>query len=451
MTQSTLPGPTVTGPVNDAEPLPPVTSGRRSRLAAVDAIRGVALLGMIAVHSLDVSDAAGQPTWSYTVFGGRAAAGFAVLAGVGIAFMTGRRRVRLAAGPGMAAMLGVRALAIAVIGLMLGYADASLGVVILPYYALMFVLAIPLVFLPTWAVGLVGVTAAVGVPALSHLLLPRLPEPVLANVTVGRVVDDPVGLLTELSMTGPYPALPWMAYLCAGLVVGRLALATKRVARRLFAVGSLLAVAAPAASWILLERFGGRSEIYTAAPESGLTVAETRQLLAFGAEGTAPTSTWWWLAVDAPHTNTPLALLGTTGAVLALLGVLLLARHLARPVLRGMVAVVQEPVAAAGSMPLTFYTVHIMFINSGHDIYRPVEGFLLQLTAVLLIGLAWRATAGRGPLEGLIVMLTNRVRNWSPPVPRLRRSRPAAGADPIHDNPGGDEAARQPVGSLTGS
>lgn len=144
------------GPVARTPPRSVETSARRPRLVGVDAARGVALLGMIAVHSLYLVDAAGRPTWSAVIFSGRAAAAFAVLAGVGIAFMTGRRRVRVSTGPPTAAALTVRALVVGAIGLALGYTDASLGAVILPYYALMFVLAVPLVFLPTWAVAGLG-------------------------------------------------------------------------------------------------------------------------------------------------------------------------------------------------------------------------------------------------------------------------------------------------------
>ena len=68
---------------------------QRIRLVGVDATRGVALLGMMAVHALISFDEEEQPTVMYSLSAGRAAAVFAVLAGVGIAFLTGRRRVAL--------------------------------------------------------------------------------------------------------------------------------------------------------------------------------------------------------------------------------------------------------------------------------------------------------------------------------------------------------------------
>lgn len=400
----------------------------KARLAGIDAARGVALLGMMAVHSLYESDAQGHPSWSFAIFGGRAAATFAVLAGVGIAFMTGRARVRREAAAGTAAALAARALAVLAIGLALGYTDAALGAVILPYYAVMFLLAIPLVFLPTWAIAVTGGLIAGGMPVLGHLVLDRLPPATLLNPTLGYLLHDPLGLLAELSITGEYPALPWMAYVCAGIFVGRLALARVKVAAWLLAGGTALAVAATTVSWLLLHHYGGLAQIQAAIPHSILNAPETQEMLALGGDGTVPTATWWWLAVDSPHTSTTPDLLGTAGAAVALLGLMLLAGHVTAKWPRRIIGVVQKPLAAAGSMTLTLYTAHIMFINSDYDVYSAGTGYALQAAAVLLIGLGWRATAGRGPLESLVSMLSSRARRATATGWRIRwpRRRPAA-------------------------
>lgn len=404
----------------------PIPPGRRKRLVGLDATRGVALLGMVAVHSLYEVDSAGRPTVTYLVFAGRAAAVFAVLAGVGIAFLTGRRRIRISEGLPAAVPLGVRALLIGAIGLSLGYTDAELGEVILPYYAVMFLLTIPLVFLPTWAIALLGTAIALGMPAASHLLRPHLPEPSMTNPTFVHLVDHPGQLLVELSVTGFYPALSWLAYLCAGLVIGRLNLGRIRTAVALLGAGIVLAVAASATSWILLNRYGGRTQILAAQRDSGQSLEEAIDLLAFGADGITPTSTWWWLAVDAPHTGTPVNIVSTTGVALALIGVFLLVRHVIRPVvLHGISTAVLLPLAAVGSMTLTFYTAHVIFINSKYDTFDALPGYLIQVAAALLIGLAWRATIGRGPLEGILAAVTSQTRQWA--VARMpRRRRPTA-------------------------
>ncbi len=395
----------------------PSTSTTKSiapaRLAGVDATRGIALLGMIAVHALYESNSAGEATWSFAIFGGRAAATFAVLSGVGIAFTTERRRVRLAAAQGTIVAMITRTLVIGTVGLALGYCDAALGVVILPYYAVLFLLAIPLVFLPTWAVAAVGVLVAGGAPMLTHVLLPHLPVPTPDNPTVGYLVHHPLELLSELSITGEYPALPWSAYVCAGLVIGRLTLSKRQVAIGLLGTGLVLAFGAAIASATLLNRYGGLAHIWAAQQGSPLTIPKTTEMLILGGDGTTPTSTWWWLAVDAPHTSSPSDLVGTTGAATALLGAMLLLGHIAASPVRRVIAVGMAPLAAAGSMTLTLYTAHIAFINSDYDTYGPTNGYLLQIAAALLVGLAWRATAGRGPLEALVSTLATRGRRWA--------------------------------------
>ena len=103
--------------------------------------------------------------------------------------------------------------------------------------------------------------------------------------------------------------------------------------------------------------------------------------------------------MDAPHTSTPLDLARTTGIALAVIGVMLCLDAVRRPSLRAAVTVLRAPLAAAGAMTLTLYTAHVLFLNSPFDIYAPVPGYAVQVVAVLLLGLAWRATAGRGPLE----------------------------------------------------
>src|SRR5918995_6419701 len=64
------------------------------RLAGIDAARGLALLGMMATHLLLTFErtAALTPTWVGLTFSGRAAALFAVLAGIGLALSTGKER-----------------------------------------------------------------------------------------------------------------------------------------------------------------------------------------------------------------------------------------------------------------------------------------------------------------------------------------------------------------------
>ncbi|PVZ13151.1 heparan-alpha-glucosaminide N-acetyltransferase domain-containing protein [Actinomycetospora cinnamomea] len=401
-----------------ADPPAPQAHGPPGRLPAIDAARGVALLGMMAVHALWVIDAQGAPTAVGLVASGNAAALFAVLAGVGIAFTTGRARVTGGAAARRAAGgLVARGIVIGLIGLALGtVVDAEVAAVILPFYAVLFVLAVPLVLLPTPVLVGGAVAGAVGTPVLSQLVRAQLPAPRGDNPSLAWVVEDPLGLLRELLLTGYYPALSWVPYVAVGLALGRAPLRSPRLAAGLAAGGAALAAAAAGLSTLLLGPGGGLAGITAASTATGLDAATLREYLGAGPDGVTPTSTWWWLAVDAPHSSTPLDLARTAGIALAVIGLLLLLDQLGRrgrPAVRATVAAVRAPLAAAGALALTCYTLHVLFLNSSLDEYSPVTGYVVQVVLVLLLGLGWRASAGRGPLEALASAAGARGARWA--------------------------------------
>jgi uncharacterized membrane protein len=380
-----------------------VGTDQRSRLGGVDAARAVALAGMASVHILPVMTAGSTETVAGAVAAGRASALFAVLAGVGIALGTGGprpvtgarahavaspRSPRLAASAsrthvGAAAGLVVRGLLVALVGLVLVELDPPVAV-ILAYYGLLFVLATPLLRLRAPVLGALAVVWCVAGPVLSHVL--RAGRRAWPGDQPGfAALAEPADLLRELALTGYYPVLPWLTYLLAGMAVGRLDLRSSRAAAALLGGGAALAVAAWAGSALLLGPGGGAAVL-------GPDLDERRY-------GTVPTDTWWWLAVEAPHTGTPFDLAHTTGTALAVLGAMLLARA---------VPVLTWPLAAVGAMPLTLYTLHVtalaIFPVEAAEAAGISAGSLLviHLIAVLVIGVAVRAAGRRGPLEAAV-------------------------------------------------
>ncbi|GAA2784776.1 heparan-alpha-glucosaminide N-acetyltransferase domain-containing protein [Saccharopolyspora taberi] len=382
------------------------------RLVGVDATRGIALFGMMGLHALDSSDAAGNPTLSNAVVTGRSAAVFAVLAGLGIAFTTRRRKV-----PGgregwaVAAALTGRAFGIGLIGLSLGYADIDVVDVILAYYGAMFLLAIPLVFLSTRGLVAAVVALPLAVPVLSQLIRDLLPEPALENPSFGYLFTDPLGLLVEVMLTGGYPALPWMTYLAVGILLGRLRLSSMRTAWAMFGAGTAMAVGAALLSRLLLGPFGGMAAILSSAADDDLTPSDVDDIMKFGESGTTPTGTWWWLVADVRHTGTPIDLIHTTGVAVALLGAVLLLTHVTRPVPSKVVHAVFVPLSAVGAMPLTIYSAHIAFMVSPLDVFDAVPGYLVQLGVALAFAVVWRSFFERGPLEWAVSLLSNRARD----------------------------------------
>lgn len=416
--------PVATGPppVVETAALPrPGIRVDKPRLAGIDVARGLALLGMMAVHAMFLFDQDFNPTWVTPVALGNASALFAVLAGVGLSLTTGRKRVPWSKARMTAGGLVGRAVAVGVIGLALGYVDAEIAGVILPYYAVLFVLAVPLVLLPTPWLVVVGVLAATAVPVVSQLVRPGLPAPSLDNPGFTDLIGNPGGLLAELTLTGEYPALPWLSYLCAGLLVGRLTLSSARVARRLLLGGAALAVAAKGASAALLGPLGGAAALQLAGVGVVLPEEETvDDLLTFGFDGVTPTNSWWWLATSSPHAGTPPDLLYTIGLAVAVLGAMLLLGHIVRPVLRWTVGLFTVPLAAAGSMTLTLYTAHVVFMSSPLDVFGATEGYVLQVVLALLFALGWRQAVGRGPLETLVTAVADRARRLVPPAGQER-------------------------------
>jgi hypothetical protein len=186
-----------------------------------------------------------------------------------------------------------------------------------------------------------------------------------------------------LGLTGYYPVLTWLTYLLAGMAVGRLDLRRARVGAGLLAGGAALAVAAAITSAVLV----------AGSPLSPAALAERRY-------GTTPTDTWWWLAVDLPHSGTPLDLAGTTGSALAVLGAMLLVGRWSERAL-------WLP-AAMGAFPLTAYTLHVLAVAGLAAAGPAVWG--THVLVVALIGVMLRRAGRRGPLEALVAATSGRAR-----------------------------------------
>lgn len=360
------------------------------RVVGVDVARCLALVGMAATHIFPGFEPDGDLHVSHAVASGRAAALFAVLAGVGLALATGgsspvRGSELRAARAGVLARAGL----LLVVGLALGAVDSP-PLVILAFYALLFVVAVPFLGLSARVLAVLAVTAAVVTPVASHLLRTPLDPP---------VVEEPGGrdLLVDLLLTGTYPVLTWTAYLFAGLAVGRLDLRRWRVMFRLVVAGAALAVGAKALSAVLLDAVGGARRLEGSGDGLSGTVADG---LASGLFGSTPTGDWRWLTVSAPHSGTTFDLAHTTGTSLAVLGVCLLVTRL-------LPAAATLPLAAAGSMTFTLYSAHVLALadDSPFLLADRQQLWLVHVAVALVVASLWRSTIGRGPLEALAALL----------------------------------------------
>jgi uncharacterized membrane protein YeiB len=390
----------------------------KSRIAGVDVARGLALIGMMATHVFSASDDNGDPTLSTVVAAGRSATAFVVVAGVGLAFLSGGRtplqgRHRTA----VSAAFVIRALMVGGIGLGLGYLGPANGIDgILPLYGLLFLAAIPLIGSSrSMLIGIAAVLTVVGpvlIVATADLGLPYSGYAV--DPTFGTVIRDPGGLLFQIGLTGAYPAVVYLAYLCVGLAIGRLDLRSSRVAWWLLGAGLALATAARATSAVVLQHLGGLDRLVGQYDLSDDPSGVTRLLWE-----PELSSSWWYLGLAAPHSHTPLDMLHTLGSAVSVLGATLLLTRV--PV----IARALSPLAAAGSMSLTLYSAHLILLAFGVGEDEPLLLFLSIVTAALALAWLWRSRVGPGPLEIVVSESAASVRRAV-----ARRLEPSASVGP---------------------
>jgi len=365
--------------------------GSGGRLLGVDVARSLALFGMMSVH---IFFPAFRPDGSmipaYAIAAGRSAALFATLAGVGIALASGGSTpyagVRLR---GARAGVLARSVLLVALGLLLGHVNSP-PLVILAYYGLLFVLAIPFLAMSARTLAVVGVSCALLTPLISHLLRMSLsPTP----------IAEPGGrdILKELFLTGTYPALTWTTYLFVGLAIGRSNLRRQGMAAWLLVGGAAVAVVAKLVSSVLVDAAGGVDRLQASLPASNFLSRDTEHWLREGLFGTTPTTDWRWLLISSPHSGATLDLVHTSATSAAVIGgCLLLTRALPRWS--------YLPLAATGSMTLTLYTAHVLVVarNSPLLMHDQLHFWLVNVVGAIVVATVWRTLIGRGPLEAVM-------------------------------------------------
>ncbi|WP_309080187.1 heparan-alpha-glucosaminide N-acetyltransferase domain-containing protein [Zhihengliuella sp.] len=399
------------------------SSPASARVAGVDAARGIALLGMMATHlvplAASTADGGFATTWAAEWFAGRASALFAVLAGVGLALLTGG-----SAGPTAARLAGarrsvvVRALVIAAIGLACGMLSTNVAV-ILVHYGLLFLAAVPFLgarprTLLLWAVGWILVSPVVlyaaGLWLAGSPLGPALELPGGGAAPTFTDLGSPAALAGNLLLTGYYPVVVWVSFVLVGLWAGRLRLQHPPVALLLTFGGGVLAVAARLLSGWLLGLPGARPAL---AQALGVDAAQLELALGTGYYFDATEPTPWWFALAAPHTSAPLDLLHVTGSALAALGACQLVALGLTAVLRRFGDIVLSPLTGAGSATLTLYVGHLValdLLSGATEAVAAERVYAWYALAALVIGAALRLTGARGPLEALVRQLAGSPR-----------------------------------------
>ncbi len=373
-----------------------VSSAGSRRLSGIDAARGLALFGMMATHIFPLyNPETGDATWVALVFSGRASALFAVVAGIGLALLTGGKTPHRGATltddrRGIAA----RAVVISLIGLALGGVEGNIAIILF-HYGVLFLLALPFLGLPArilaWVAGAWLLLSPVAAYLLRPWVLATVQPPSLQANPVWEHFLAPWTLLADVAVTGYYPALQWLGYVLLGLLLGRLDLAATRVQLALVLGGGAAAAGARLSSDYLLGPGGGLTELLATGQGRRLPL---EQMLSVSLTGVEQTGSWWWLAVSAPHSGTPFDLVHTAGSAAAVVGLMLLIAHrYSRPL---------AILAAPGAMTLTLYTLHVAVmgvVTAQPEPLDPLVIFWLQAAAMCALGLVFRSIRARGPLE----------------------------------------------------
>jgi uncharacterized membrane protein YeiB len=387
-------------PAGRDEPGPSV-----GRLVGVDLARALAVFGMFVVHVAPSSEdvGGGFGGWLLDLAEGRSAILFATLAGFSLMLITGRREPKTGrAGRQATARIVIRALVLLALGTALTTLKTGIFV-ILAFYGLYFLLALPLVRLRARTLAIVAAVLAVAAPqaafGLKLLLSDSLAHSITTYDPLARLGGD--GLLSLL-LNGYYPAITWMPFVIAGMALARLDLTARVVQRRLAALGAALITLGYGVSWLFAELYpplqANKAEWMTIFANANALKPGSPAVGAINTELADGSNSALSLLGSEPHSGTTFEIIGGLGvAIIVLLGATVAMTRLAW--LRRLAG----PVIAVGTMSLTLYVAHVaaftLLPEGAIKTFVPLLGFV---AGAILFATIWSRFFRRGPLEYLL-------------------------------------------------
>ncbi|UFR03007.1 heparan-alpha-glucosaminide N-acetyltransferase domain-containing protein [Streptomyces sp. Go40/10] len=408
--QENSPPPPRTSPESAVPASPGVST---ARLVGVDLARALAVFGMYVVHigpPLSATD--GVASWIRYLADGHSSVLFATLAGFSLMLIAGRREPRTGlAGRQAKARIAIRAVVLLALGTVMAMEYG--GVIILGFYGVYFLFALPLVRLRARTLAIIAATFALVSPqlafAITSLLTPSVQQSINAYDPLYRLSE--VGLL-DLLLTGFYPALPWMSFVIAGMALGRLDLSSGTVQRRLAALGAALTVTAYGMSLLL----AGKDAVRSMAEDGSSSGGSGSMSLDSGSvpldSGSFPDRPASMLLTAGPHSGTTFDIIGSVGvAILVIVGATVAMDRLPR--LRRLA----KPVIAVGTMSLTAYVGHFLAqsalsVPAGTSTQQSWVPLLMFILGATLFAAIWSRFFRRGPLEYLLNAATKPAKHF---------------------------------------
>lgn len=338
---------------------------KTDRIAGVDALRGLAVLGMMAAHvgkSIKIypGDSGGW-TW-LDVFDGRSAATFALLLGVSVTLLSRGRTIRFSR-----ARIATRAVLLVGLGMVLMELKTPVDVILVNSGVMMLVAIIALRW-RTWVL----LTVATAFATVGSLFWTAIHTYDPLGVLSGR----PVPRLFESIWGIHYPVMVWMAYALAGMAIARMDLRSLKVLATMLLIGAALVIVE-----LTMSGCGASQPMY-----EGVDILPSTPAVHVLQDG-------WW-SNTAPHANSPAEVVGNTGMAAIVLAIFCLGTlHWKRALL---------PLSAVGAMALTAYSGHIVVIwwSENMDVFDPHNATLVEYWVVtIVLCVVWTLALGRGPLE----------------------------------------------------
>ncbi|MFJ7344360.1 DUF418 domain-containing protein [Streptomyces sp. NPDC101110] len=373
------------------------------RLVGVDLARALAVFGMYVVHiGPPLSATTGVASWIRYMADGHSSVLFATLAGFSLMLIAGRLEPKTGlAGRQAKARIAIRAVVLLALGTVLAMEYG--GVIILGFYGVYFLLALPLVRLGARTLAIIAAAFALVTPqlafVLTSLLTPSVQESINTYDPLHRLSE--VGVL-DLLLTGFYPALTWMSFVIAGMALGRLDLSSRTVRRRLAALGAALTATAYGMSLLLAGAGALRSmaEDGSSSGSSGPMPPDSGSKLS--GSDSFPDMPASMLLTAGPHSGTTFDIIGSVGvAILVIVGATVAMERL--PPLRRLAT----PVVAVGTMSLTAYVGHFLAQSvlsepGGPSTQQSWTPLLMYVLGAILFAAIWSRFFRRGPLEYLL-------------------------------------------------
>ncbi|MBE3650782.1 DUF418 domain-containing protein [Paenibacillus polymyxa] len=348
------------------------THSIKGRLVALDAARGLAVLGMYLQHF------GSNPSVSAIVSGNTTLL-FVLCGGISYSIMGQRMMDRGAEATAFRARMLARAVFVDIIGYLLIMLNTSYGI-ILPAYAAMFVLALMLFRRSTRTIVTTAIVLLVTAPPLMIL---------------GSSIFSKAYLLGDIA-GGPMSALALTPAFVAGMAIGRVDLTRLRTALSLAGSGIVMLVIGKVMAAFVLPNWNLHFEQWLISVQ-GVAPVQPDEYAIWPLNTESPM--WQLLLGTAPHTASTFQTMIGLGISFLVMGVTCLVSKKTSAVLM--------PFAAVGRVALTMYAFQFVVVwildltKIGHSLDGIPFGNVMIAVATLLLGLLI-AQRPVGPLEGLM-------------------------------------------------